>query len=87
MLNAAWALDAEYLYHSPRPSLSPANSTFTHPNPTLVPSNETCLLEVGFMYRVFIKYCVFSLKFCDFSELCQFCCRAGVLPAWCVYTH
>ena len=38
-------------------------------------------------YRVFIKYCVFSLKFCDFSELCQFCCSAGVLPAWCVYTH
>ena len=29
----------------------------------------------------------FSLKFCDFSELCQFCCIAGVLPAWCVYTH
>ena len=39
------------------------------------------------MYRLFIKYCVFSLKFCDFSELCQFCCRADVLPAWCVYTH
>ena len=39
------------------------------------------------MYRVFIKNCVFSLKFCDFSELCQFCCSAGVLPAWCVYTH
>ena len=38
-------------------------------------------------YRVFIKYCVFSLKFCDFSELCQFCCSASVLPAWCVYTH
>ena len=34
-------------------------------------------------YRVFINYCVFSLKFCDFSELCQFCCSAGVLPAWC----
>ena len=38
-------------------------------------------------YRVFIKICVFSLKFCDFSELCQFCCSAGFLPAWCVYTH
>ena len=25
-----------------------------------------------FMYRKFIKYCVFSLKFCKFSELCQF---------------
>ena len=37
--------------------------------------------------QVFIKYCVFSLKCCDFSELCQFCCCAGVLPAWCVYTH
>ena len=38
-------------------------------------------------YRVFIKYCVFSLKFGDFSELWQFCCSAGFLPAWCVYTH
>ena len=38
-------------------------------------------------YRVFIKYCVFSLKFCNFSELCQFCCSAGVLPSCCVYTH
>ena len=38
-------------------------------------------------YRVFIKYCVFSSNFCDFSELCQFRCSAGVLPAWCVYTH
>ena len=40
-----------------------------------------------YRYRVFIKYCVFSLKFCDFSELCQFCCSTGFLPAWCVYTH
>ena len=40
-----------------------------------------------FSYRVFIKYCVFPLKCCDFSELCQFCCSAGFLPAWCVYTH
>ena len=38
------------------------------------------------IYRVFIKYCVFSLKCCDFSELCQFCCSAGVLPSWFVYT-
>ena len=38
-------------------------------------------------YRVFINYCVFSLKFWNFSELCQFCCSAGVLPAWCVCTH
>ena len=38
-------------------------------------------------YRVFIKCCVFSLKFCDFSEPCQFCWSAGVLPAWWVYTH
>ena len=35
---------------------------------------------------MFIKYCVFSLNFCNFSELCQLCCSAGVLPAWCVYT-
>ena len=39
------------------------------------------------MYRVFINYCVFSLKFCDFSDLCQFYCSAGVVPACCVYTH
>ena len=31
-------------------------------------------------YRVFIKYCVFSLKCCDFSELC-FWCSADVWPA------
>ena len=37
--------------------------------------------------RVFIKYCLFYLKFCDFSELCQFCCSDGFLPAWWVYTH
>ena len=42
---------------------------------------------VSVIYRVFIKYCVFSLKFCDFSELCQYCCSTGVLPAWYVYTH
>ena len=39
------------------------------------------------MYSVFINYCVFSLKFCYFSELCQFCCSASFLPAWCVCTH
>ena len=38
-------------------------------------------------YRVFIKFCVFSLKLCYFSEHCQFCCSAGFLPAWCVCTH
>ena len=38
-------------------------------------------------YRVFIKYCVFSWKCCDFCELCQFYCSAGVLPAWYVYTR
>ena len=42
------------------------------------------LLLIKGTYRVFIKYCVFSLKFCDFSELC---CSADVLPAGCVYTH
>ena len=31
--------------------------------------------------------CEFSVKLCDFSELCQFCCSASDLPAWCVYTH
>ena len=36
---------------------------------------------------MFIKYCVFSLRCCDFSELCLFCCSTGVLPACCVYTH
>ena len=28
----------------------------------------------------------FFLKILWFFELCQFCCSAGVLPAWCVYT-
>ena len=36
---------------------------------------------------MFIEYCVFSLKCCIFSELFHLCCSAGVLPAWCVYTH
>ena len=45
------------------------------------------LLYIMYIYRVFIRYCVFSLKCCDFSEFCQFCCSAGVLPAWCVYPH
>ena len=27
------------------------------------------------------KILCFSLKCCDFSELCLFCCSAGVLPA------
>ena len=39
------------------------------------------------IYRVLIKYCVFFLKFCDFSQLCQLCGSAGVQPAWCVCTH
>ena len=56
-------------------------------------SNITCCLYAHksfwkrCLYRVFIKYCVFTFKYCDFSELCQFCCSAGVLPAWRVYTH
>ena len=33
-------------------------------------------------HRVFIKYYVLSLKFCDFSELCQLCCSADILPAF-----
>ena len=28
----------------------------------------------------------FSFRCCDFSELYQFCCSAGFLPAWCVYS-
>ena len=48
---------------------------------------QSSLQPIPWMYRVFIKYCVFSFKCCDFSELCQFCCSAGFLPAWCVYTH
>ena len=31
--------------------------------------------------------CFFLKLFCDFSELCQFCCSTVVLPACCVYTH
>jgi len=29
----------------------------------------------------------FPYNYVFFSELYQFCCSAGVLPAWCVYTH
>ena len=36
--------------------------------------------------RCSLNILFFSLKFCDFSEHCQFCCSAGVLPAG-VYTH
>ena len=50
-------------------------------------SSATRLFIFKSMYRMFINYRVFSLKFWNFSELCQFCCRAGVLPAWCLYTH
>ena len=41
---------------------------------------------ISCIYRVLIKYCVFYLKCCDFSELCQFCCSVGVEPAWCCKT-
>ena len=55
---------------------------------TITLVKNVCLSKVNTKcYRVLIKYCVFSLKFCDYSELYQFCCSAGVLPAWCVYTH
>ena len=50
-------------------------------------ANKTTAILPTHTYRVFIKYCVFPLKFCYFSELCQVCCSAGVLPAWCVFTH
>ena len=40
--------------------------------------SQRLLSSAQLRYRVFIKYCVFSLKFCDCSELCQFCCSAGV---------
>ena len=53
---------------------------------SFIESNWFSLIKRRRMYKVFIKYCVFSLKFCDFSELCQFCCSAGFLPAI-VYTH
>ena len=44
-------------------------------------------VQTHFIYRVFYKYCVFSLKCFDFSELWHFCCSAaGVWPAI-VYTH
>ena len=36
------------------------------------------------IYRVFIKYCFFPLKCCDFSELCKFCCKRWGLTCHCV---
>ena len=41
------------------------------------------LLDVQGVHQIL---CFFS-KCCNFSELGQFCCSAGVLPVWCVYTH
>ena len=36
---------------------------------------------------VFIQKCVLSLKFCDFSELCQFCGALVLyLPGVCTHT-
>ena len=41
------------------------------------------LLDVQGVHQILC----FFLKCCNFSELGQFCCSAGVLPVWCVYTH
>ena len=38
-------------------------------------------------YRVFIKYCVFSLKFWIFLNSASSAASASFLPALCVYTH
>ena len=48
------------------------------------PAKTTEALHTFLMYRAFIKYCVFSSTFCNFSELWPCCCSAGVQPAWCV---
>ena len=52
----------------------------------LISESSLCCHKI-YIYRMFIKYCVFSLKCCDFSELCQFCCSYGVLPAIRRSTH
>ena len=39
------------------------------------------------IYRMLIKYCVFSLKCCNFSDFCKFCCSAGCVWPAIVYTH
>ena len=62
--------------------------------PFLFPS-FTCLILHSFLVYIYIyvytgcslNIVFFSLKCCNFSELCHLCCSAGVLPAWCVYTH
>ena len=48
----------------------------------MTPTNPFICLSIKTLicitrYRVLIRYCGFSLKFCDFSELCQFCCTKG----------
>ena len=54
---------------------------------------EESRLEYGpsfplFLAKIYGWHCrIISEKFCDFSELYQFCCSTGVIPAWCVYTH
>ena len=45
------------------------------------------LKNTNFSTECSLNIVFFFLKFCDFSELCQFCCSAGVLPALFVYTH
>ena len=69
-------------------SLLPASLALLSPNPRHLHLCNICSIvqnvfwsSLFFSYRVFIKYCVFSFKCCDFSELCHFFCSAGVLPA------
>ena len=53
---------------------------------------EESRLEYGpsfplFLAKIYGWHCrIISEKFCDFSELYQFCCSTGVIPAWCVHT-
>ena len=73
-----------YCYHVKNPELKTVSPKFWWIQQT---HRSKLLNDIIFcLYRVFIKYCVFSLKYCDFSELCQFSCSAGFRPTG-VCTH
>ena len=68
-------------------SVPPSLLFFFVPEASSASAGPLDLSTIRGIYRVFSKHYAFFLKTLWFSELCQFCCSAGVLPAWCVYTH
>ena len=63
------------------------NLIYKGPAPTVELVYPTGRRTDGKIYRVFIKYCVFSLKFWIFLNSASSAAIAGLLPALCVYTR